>query len=580
MRVYIGMDNFWPQRLGFTELKNGIDYTIDKDNIHIKECVKPGKYSLTDPTITVDVCEHIKLLGNMSSHEITIKYPKLKKWVSNNWPIQVGRYEPEPFLVVDIVFGAIASKCSPSNRMTRIPADWTDTETKEWLRGKDGYWTGWTYDLEHSSVKDVVMSLLEEMKIDRTVNNVVRHFIVKSNHQDDNGILYGKWGGKMSPSTHPSRWRNTSHVFNARVKTGKPVKYGQCWVYAEILTSVFRYLGIPARTIYSRNARIDRGEDGGIDIEVTPSKGCGLPIENDEFVPDILNLSKNLGNFKVTEKKKVPFIEYESIGEIISKGDGCEDIDLRKMVEKGDSMWNFHVWNEVFLEEDDGKCGWSCLDGCPVRETKIKDHYHKLQGSGPVSITDLKNGKTVNPDFKYFNSTVNAAMRYWRTESVILEDGDTILCTYPYTINYGSTIDTPHSKPVTVHTRNPFSEKTNISLSSKYKPTRANAISHYHQNHPVRIVWKTPPNDREGGELRMMVTKLIDTPHLIQICYMEKKVEVGTFSTTTTTSLILCDRQKCSDLRKYSPPPTPAMATSVSFLMANLKTGEWWTSVI
>lgn len=604
MRVYIGLQNFWPDDANFRDLQFEGKYRIDKNCLTLSQSAPQGPTILSNGKVAT-VYKHLKVTSNTSIGEIISKYPECTDWLTTvSWPPAVGRYdyvskELGIYLCIDVCFGL--SRNDNSLYTSRVPNEWTSSELDEWLQGEKGYWNRWTYGLNNASVADVIMETLSKIPpMERTVERVVRHFTIYSNQSVDGGILFGSWDLKnMKDGKHPSHWNTTAHILNHRKQSGDPSKYAQCWNFAEVLTSIFRYLNIPSRTIYANNARIDRGEDGGIDLEVTPKKGdSGETVydENDEYKPDIKSFAKVLGNFEVPSYSGVKtfndkgqegddYFEFRDFepGEILSKGDGCEEIDLHELVKKGDSMWNFHLWTEIYMNGSGGKTGWFCVDGSPVRQTKIKDVYSEYKGSGPVFVEDLLNGKHSSGDFQYFNSTVNAVFRYWRTQDFKLPDGDTITCTFPYSINYGSINEPQTRKSLRVYTRDPHANGTATvrkSLNDLYKPDRKVAFEHYHRGHPICVAWKIKPTKREGGVLRFVVNRLIKGPHLIQLCYIEKKVESNSITTTTCYSLIVCNRQICEDIRNYVPPPTPPHATSVSLLVADLTSGQWWTSVI
>ena len=160
-------------------------------------------------------------------------------------------------------------------------------------------------------------------------------------------------------------------------------------------------------------------------------------------------------------------------------------------------------------------------------------------------------------DLSYFNSTVNGVFRYWRTEIFTLSDGDNITCTYPYHIDYNP------NKIVKILTRSPYSDKFKESLDLEYKPLDNRVYGYHHRYHPIHIKWKTRPSKFVGGELSMKFNKLITTPHMIQLCYIEKKTISTPFSKNNTYILIICDRQICSDFTKYIPPKTPYKTNSV-----------------
>lgn len=91
------------------------------------------------------------------------------------------------------------------------------------------------------------------------------------------------------------------------------MKYGQCWVFSALTTTVCRALGLPARSITNFSSAHDT--DGSLTIDVH--------WDHD-------------GN---------PRSELDS-----------------------DSVWNFHVWNEVWFARPDlqpGYGGWQAIDATP-----------------------------------------------------------------------------------------------------------------------------------------------------------------------------------------------------------------------
>ncbi|EFX71341.1 hypothetical protein DAPPUDRAFT_111732 [Daphnia pulex] len=71
--------------------------------------------------------------------------------------------------------------------------------------------------------------------------------------QSDNegfGLLEGKWEGSFEDGVCPWVWTGSNKIFEHYLRNGsKPVKYGQCWVFAAVATSIFRALGIPSRPV-------------------------------------------------------------------------------------------------------------------------------------------------------------------------------------------------------------------------------------------------------------------------------------------------------------------------------------------
>lgn len=71
-----------------------------------------------------------------------------------------------------------------------------------------------------------------------------------------------------------------------------------------------------------------------------------------------------------------------------------------------DSIWNFHVWNEVWMERPDlGReyGGWQAIDATPQ---EISDKMFRV---GPASVVAVKQGEVKRPyDNAFLFAEVNA----------------------------------------------------------------------------------------------------------------------------------------------------------------------------
>ncbi|XP_074499061.1 protein-glutamine gamma-glutamyltransferase 5-like isoform X2 [Sebastes fasciatus] len=136
------------------------------------------------------------------------------------------------------------------------------------------------------------------------------------NSNDDLGVLEGKWQGSYEGGVNPTEWSGSADILHRWVSSNcSPVRYGQCWVFASVLCTVMRVLGIPSRVVTVFNA----AHDGD-------------------------------GNLKIHEF-------YTSTGE--------------KLKHK-DSIWNFHVWVECWMRRPDlgaGFDGWQVVDPTPQEKS-------------------------------------------------------------------------------------------------------------------------------------------------------------------------------------------------------------------
>ena len=213
---------------------------------------------------------------------------------------------------------------------------------------------------------------------------LARYFSWKANSQSATGILYGRWDGNYQDGVSPSRWKDSKEIFARYIDNGcSSVKYGQCWVFSGILTSLLRFSGIPSRPLTNFTSAHDGNGDGRIDV-VYSSDG------------------KRLG---------YPF---------------------------NDSVWNFHVWCDVWMSRPDLQrsiASWQAVDGTP------QELSNGLYQCGPAALEDIKAKRGGLYDVGFVTAEVSAGYykhylsadrsRIQRTEVVTNYVGKLILTKSP-----------------------------------------------------------------------------------------------------------------------------------------------------
>ncbi|XP_062401583.1 transglutaminase 5, like isoform X2 [Sardina pilchardus] len=201
----------------------------------------------------------------------------------------------------------------------------------------------WSFDQYEANILQICMKLLEvspqhqkDWKSDYLsrgdpvyISRVVTAMI---NSADDRGILTGKWSGSYNDGVHPTKWTGSGDILKQWSESNfKAVKYGQCWVFAAVMCTVMRVLGIPCRVITNFNSAHDTN--------------ANLVIE-----------------------------EYYSImGE--------------KMPRSNDSIWNFHVWVEGWMRRMDLGMefdGWQVLDPTP------QERSSGIYRCGPAAVKAVR----------------------------------------------------------------------------------------------------------------------------------------------------------------------------------------------
>uniref|UniRef100_A0A8B9FW22 protein-glutamine gamma-glutamyltransferase n=1 Tax=Amazona collaria TaxID=241587 RepID=A0A8B9FW22_9PSIT len=181
-------------------------------------------------------------------------------------------------------------------------------------------------------------------------------------NDNDNGVLLGKWQGSFHSDENPSRWDGSVVILQKwRQDNYKPVRYGQCWVFAGVMCTVLRCLGIPTRLVSNFNSAHD--------------------------------VDRNLSIDKY----------YDSSGKSLNIGK--------------DSTWDYHVWNESwFIRPDLGTSynGWQVLDATPQEQSK------GLFQCGPASVIAIKEGDVdLDYDTLFVYTEVNADCNRW----IVYNDG-------------------------------------------------------------------------------------------------------------------------------------------------------------
>ncbi|XP_078508008.1 protein 4.2-like isoform X2 [Lissotriton helveticus] len=187
--------------------------------------------------------------------------------------------------------------------------------------------------------------------------HVSRNICAMLNCNDDKGILVGKWSGEYDDGTPPERWKGSLPILRQWLATHcQPVRYGQCWVFAAVMSSVLRCLGIPTRVVTNFNSANDAE-----------------------------------GNLVVNEY-------YDEHGAKINKG-------------RNNSIWNFHIWNECWMMRKDlpvGYDGWQALDATPQEKNGGKFCC------GPTPVQAIKEGDVdLIYDSALFFAAVNADCAVW-----------------------------------------------------------------------------------------------------------------------------------------------------------------------
>lgn len=208
----------------------------------------------------------------------------------------------------------------------------------------------WIYDQFSEDAFYTALYLLTRLKSGQNdVVSISRYLSRVVNANSGFGILIGKWRSPYTGGTHPSEWHNSRDILRQFRNTLQPVRYAQCWVFGAVLTTLGRTLGIPSRTITNFGSAHEYKGRNGYQHSI------------DEFYGTSNKMDFSTG-----------------------------------------SIWNFHVWTEMWMKRDDLNAkysGWQAVDATP-QETSFDGYYN----IGPASVSAIKDKVTTiqyDNDFVY-----------------------------------------------------------------------------------------------------------------------------------------------------------------------------------
>ncbi|XP_011689027.1 PREDICTED: annulin-like [Wasmannia auropunctata] len=228
-------------------------------------------------------------------------------------------------------------------------------------RGNHNRWrpTVWKYAQFEQDILDCALYLMNHVGKVRIYGRnhpviITRCLSAAVNSPDNNGAMIGNWSDDYEDGVPPTRWMGSQQILQQYYKTKKPVKYGQCWVFSGVLATICRTLGIPCRVV------------------------------------------TNYSSAHITQNSRI--VEC-----VINK-------DGKIMEELSDSVWNFHVWNEVWMKRPDlspDYSGWQAID---ATRKELRDGAYRC---GPASVAAVKKGELLHPyDNAFVFAQVNADKIY------------------------------------------------------------------------------------------------------------------------------------------------------------------------
>ncbi|XP_077548275.1 hemocyte protein-glutamine gamma-glutamyltransferase-like [Haemaphysalis longicornis] len=246
---------------------------------------------------------------------------------------------------------------------------------------------------------------------------VARALAALLDSKDENGVLVGSWDNNYADGVSPTAWTSSVTILEQYMHTGgAPVKYGQCWVYSGLVTTMCRALGIPCRSITNFSSAHDT--DGNLLIERY-------------------------------------FDEYDNV--LAGRSE--------------DSIWNFHLWNELWMMRPDlpgDYGGWQVIDATPQT---VSDGLFRV---GPCPVSAIYNGHLdLDYDTKFVYAEVNADLVSYKRDPATGQFRQSNVRNYNEAEAAGMLIYTKKIGEMTEHTAEDAEDLTKTYKGVKVKPKAA-----------------------------------------------------------------------------------------------------------
>ncbi|XP_017678121.1 PREDICTED: erythrocyte membrane protein band 4.2-like [Lepidothrix coronata] len=251
-----------------------------------------------------------------------------------------------------------------------------EAQRQEYILNQEGviYWgtenaaiaQPWDFSQFEQGIVDICFTLLcmgehhqgeKDPTQRRSPVHVCRAVAAMLNCNELKGILTECEAGKYRNGTPPSKWLGSSPIlWQWMASKRQPVRYGHCWVFAAVMCSVLRCLGIPTRVVTG----------------FTWAHNTKSSLSVDEY--------------------------YDEDGTLLTQ-------------DKRARVWTFHVWNECWMARADlppQYSGWQALDATCQEKSEGRSFC------GPAPVHAIKEGDTeVDYDVCYFFAAINAKCQVW-----------------------------------------------------------------------------------------------------------------------------------------------------------------------
>uniref|UniRef100_A0A8C1P522 protein-glutamine gamma-glutamyltransferase n=1 Tax=Cyprinus carpio TaxID=7962 RepID=A0A8C1P522_CYPCA len=351
-----------------------------QDNVYLEFMIgnTPDEYKGTQITVSIG---KEKRDGNWDGRVIGMQGTEVTVGITPDASCIIGRFRTFVAVVTD--FGRQRTQRNPDTDFYVLFNPWDpedlvymprDTDRQEYVMNDVGIiYNGeynnitsraWNFGQFEKGVLDACLLVLDAGKVPLLYRGnaieVVRQGSALINSQDDDGVLVGSWSGEYSTGTAPTAWTGSPEILLKYARDGcVPVCFAQCWVFAGVLNTFMRCLGIPARVI---------------------SNYCSA--------------HDNTGNLKT---------------DIILDEDGRVNRSRTR-----DSVWNYHSWNEVYMKRSDLPekfSGWQVID-CTPQETS-----DGLYRCGPTSVNAIRDGELSYPfDARFVFAELNSDVVYHQSD--------------------------------------------------------------------------------------------------------------------------------------------------------------------